>query len=106
MKTIVVFRAERSGPCKGDVTAVFPYEPADDTGQLMTCYAHTGQHSGCSMQWYRETRPAKPAEYADLKRELERYGPPDARYDLEVRSRIPHDAHDKRRAAARQPIPT
>jgi hypothetical protein len=94
-KTIVVFRAERSRP--NDVTAVFPYEPADYAGRLMSCYAHIGQHSSCSMSWYRTTRAAKPHEYADLKAELENYGSsPESRYILEVRQRIPHNAHDKR----------
>jgi hypothetical protein len=99
LKTLVIFRAEKSGLFKGDVTAVFPYEPQGDTGRLMSCYAHIGQHSGASMFWYRGTRPATPAEYADLKRELESYGPPEAHYDLDVRKRIPGDAYAKRRAA-------
>ncbi len=72
--TPVVFRAERSGPCKGDVTAVFPTIPADYAGREMTCYAHIGQHSGCSFGWYLKTRAAKPAEYADLLKELASIG--------------------------------
>ncbi len=40
-------------------------------GYDCTCYAHVGQHSGCSMGWYHKTRAAKPEEYADLQRELE-----------------------------------
>lgn len=66
----VIFRAERSGPFKGDVTAVFPTCPADYAGRQMTCYAHVGQHGGCSFDWYRGTRPAKPEEFADLLAEL------------------------------------
>lgn len=97
-KTIVVFRADTSG----DVTAVFPYSPSDNDGYSMVCYAHIGQHSACSMQWYRNTRPATPAEYADLKAELESYGPPEAHYVLDVRKRIPHDARSKRIAKARR----
>jgi hypothetical protein len=34
-------------------------------------YAHIGQHSGCDYGWYLTTRPTKPAEYTDLKTELE-----------------------------------
>lgn len=69
MDTIrVIFRAERSGPLKGDVTAVFPDSPWMAT--YMTCYAHVGQHSGCSLAWYRTTRPATPEEYAPLLAEL------------------------------------
>jgi hypothetical protein len=69
--TPVVFRAERSGDFKGDVTAVFPCEPCDLNGYDCTSYAHVGQHGGCSMQWYYGTRAAKPAEYAALQKELE-----------------------------------
>ena len=101
-KTVVVFRAPRSGAFKGYVTAVFPCDPHDDRGHEMVCYAHIGQHSGCDMGWYRTTRPATPEEYADLKRELENYGPPDAHYNLPVRKRIPHNAAGKRFAEARR----
>ena len=79
----VIFRAERSGKFKGDVTAVFPTLPADHDGPVMTCYARIGQHSGCSKEWYNTTRPAKPAEYASLQKELEQIG-----YQLKVYSRI------------------
>lgn len=84
-RTIVLFRAERSGPYKGSVTAVFPY--LEESHGLVTCYAHVGQHGACSRGWYRGTRPATPNEYADLKAELESYGPPDAHYVLDVRKR-------------------
>ena len=99
-KTIVIFRAEKSGNFKGDVTAVFPYEPWSSAYD-MTCYAHVGQHSAASMAWYYTTRAAKPHEYADLKRELENYGPPGAHYDLDVRQRMPSDALQRRREAMR-----
>ena len=90
-KTVVIFRAGRTAP--HDVTAVFPYEPAGPHGYEMSCYAHVGQHSACTYEWFLSTRPATPAEYADLKTELENYGPPDAHYRLVVRKRI---AHSKR----------
>ena len=100
-KTIVIFRAERSGRFKGDVTAVFPYEPGDSADN-MSCYAHIGQHSFASLAWYHErTRPALPGEYESLKRELESYGPPDAHYVLEIRQRMPPDAFKRRREAMR-----
>ncbi len=67
-KLSVVFRAERSGDHKGQVTAVFPTEI--DHGPYYTCYAHVGQHSACSRGWYANTRAATPDEYADLLREL------------------------------------
>ena len=37
----------------------------------MSCYARVGQHGACCFAWYRTTRPATEAEYADLKVELE-----------------------------------
>jgi len=68
-ETPVLFRAQ----CEAGViwvTAVFPCEPSDLDGYNMTCYAHVGQHGGCSIPWYQRTRAAKPEEYADLQREL------------------------------------
>lgn len=99
-ETPVVFRVSRSeGP--GDsmasrLTAVFPTLPADYAGHLMACYAHIGQHGGCSLEWYHTTRAAKPAEYAGLKQELESapYG-----YRLKVCSRIQPAHRDALRAA-------
>lgn len=65
----VIFRANRSGDFKGDVTAIFPTQEANP-GYLV-CYQHIGQHGECSLEWYRGTRPAKLHEYADLLRELQ-----------------------------------
>lgn len=80
----VAFRAERSGPFKGDVTAVLPDNEA--TPGRIVCYAHVGQHSEGDWGWYYKTRAAKPEEYAFLLRELEqRYAP---EYDLRVVHRI------------------
>lgn len=70
--TPVLFRVHRAPRTHGaDVTAVFPCEPATYSGYAMTCYAHVGQHGSCDLGWYNQTRPAKPEEYANLKRELE-----------------------------------
>ena len=60
----VIFRADRGG----EVTAVFPDVP--NRAGLMDCYSHIGQHSGCSLGWYRTTRPATLDEYAPLLAEL------------------------------------
>lgn len=70
-ETPVLFRAERSGDFKGDVTAVFPTLPGTNEFWTASCYAHIGQHGSCSKDWYWTTRPATPEEYASLKRELE-----------------------------------
>lgn len=84
--TPVLFRVHRAPKTHGDeVTAVFPCEPADYVGQLMSCYVHVGQHGSCDFGWYLKTRPARPEEYADLKAELESapYG-----YRLKIYQRI------------------
>lgn len=75
--TKVIFRAEKRGKFKGDVTAVFP----DMAGMRdhVVCYAHIGQHAECCREWYNDTRPATPKEYSDLKKELETIG-----YNLKV----------------------
>lgn len=68
-KLPVIFRAERAGDFKGEVTAVFPTIPADYHGGIL-CYSHVGQHGGCSDAWHRSTRPATVEEYAPLLAEL------------------------------------
>ena len=71
-ETPVIFRIGRSKNDR-EVVAVFPCEPHDMSGRDMTCYAHVGQHGGCSFGWFHRGnhRPATPEEYADLKAELE-----------------------------------
>ena len=66
----VIFRCERSGPYKDEVTAVFPSLPANPDN--LVCYAHIGQHCEGSIGWYNGTRAAKPVEYAALLAELRR----------------------------------
>lgn len=96
--TPVLFRADRAGSWKGSVTAVFPCDPADVNGYEMGCFAHVGQHSGCTRMWLATTRPATPKEYADLKRELESapYG-----YRLKIYARIQRHHDETRRTIAR-----
>lgn len=65
----VLFRADKRGQFKDSVTAVFPTLPGSPG--MLTCYAHIGQHGSCSKDWLRDTRAAKPDEFAALKRELE-----------------------------------
>lgn len=99
-ETPVLFRVHRAPMKHGsDVTAVFPCEPADYAGRTMSCYAHIGQHSGCDFGWYHQTRPAKPEEYADLKRELESapYG-----YRLKVYQKITPKHRDAFNAEVRR----
>jgi hypothetical protein len=94
-------RHGRAMPCwrSAYLTAVFPTIPGSVSDPYsMSCYARVGQHSSCSWEWYRETRPAKPEDYASLKRELESapYG-----YRLKVCHRItPQMRNELRKAAA------
>jgi len=91
----VLLRA--TGPKRSpEVTAVFPCDPADRGGDMMTCYAHVGQHSGCSLQWYRTTRPATKEEAAPLLAELRSIG----YTKLRVVQRISDEMHEVRRCTA------
>jgi hypothetical protein len=67
----VIFRAEKSGDAKGEVTAVFPTLPGTGPNDFVV-YAHMGQHSHGTHGWYNGTRAATPAEYASLLAELRR----------------------------------
>jgi hypothetical protein len=79
-----------------EVTAVFPTIPADVNGNHMTCYAHIGQHSGCSRGWYTGTRAATPTEWHDLFVELVSIG-----YDdMKPVKRISRAMDQERRALA------
>lgn len=76
-KTIVVFRKFKDD---GSILALFPNDQYSDRG---TCYSymHMGQHSGAEYtHCVSVTKPAKPKEYAALKKELESIG-----YDLDIR---------------------
>lgn len=94
-KTIVIFRKYPDG----EIIALFPEIPADNQGLRCSSYMHVGQHGGadCSMV-SRSTRPASSAEYAPLKKELERIG-----YNLEVRERITPAMNEVRRREADRP---
>ena len=96
MVTPVLFRAERSGKFKGDITAVFPTLPGSPG--CMTCYAHVGQHSSCTIEWYYTTRPARIGACADLIAELQSIG-----YDdLIIYSRITSAVRAERNRAERE----
>ena len=84
MKANVMFRAEKSGDFRGEISAVLSEldAPTFDVRGEATCYAHAGQHSSCSVSWFFRTRAAKPHEYAALQRELESLG-----YVLTVRKK-------------------
>lgn len=92
--TPVIFKLEPGG----DVLAVFPamagtYAWQRDCG----CYAHVGQHGAADVDYASTLKPAKPAQYAALKAELERIG-----YDdLVIRRRFSRSDTDARREQCR-----
>jgi len=73
---------------KGEILAVFPYEI--NTRNTVTCYAHIGQHSGCSWNINSFSKPAKPEEYQNLYNELTSIG-----YNLQVIKRRSHSEYLK-----------
>lgn len=75
-KTKVVFRKDKED---GDIIAVFVEDKQDN--DMIGCYAHLGQHSTMSLDYYNnDTIPATPEEYKDLKTELENI----VGYNLEI----------------------
>lgn len=96
--TRVIFRAwlgkERHDDLS-DVIAIFPDIPAKNDAYSCLSYEHVGQHGPCDPTVCRHprTRPARPEEYADLKKELEAIG-----YKLEVRMKMPPSAASIRAA--------
>jgi hypothetical protein len=75
----VVFRCMEDG----EPIALFPTLP--ENWGCCVAYVQAGQHTiAAYKQCLRDSRPAKPSEYADLKAELEQLG-----YRLEVRKRAP-----------------
>src|SRR5450631_1711803 len=92
-ETAVIFRRDRNGT---GITAVFPCIPADCAGNLMSCYAHIGQHGQAAHAWFYACRPARPEEYEALKKELESapYG-----YRLKVYHRLMPWMNETRRKA-------
>ncbi len=103
--TVAVFRVWLDSPetraaakeGKPQVLALFPYDPGTYDPATCGSYEHIGQHDSArpSAELNAVTRPAKPAEYAALARELESAP---YRYRLEIRQRIPADAYQRRAA--------
>ena len=60
-----------------DLFALFP--EIHESGDMKLSYSHIGQHSACSWGYCDECRAAKPAEYKELKKELESLG-----YNLKI----------------------
>jgi len=90
--TAVVFRRWRNG----DIIALFPEQAADRRGHCDS-YEHVGQHGGADYDGVvAVTRPATPAEYADLARELTTIG-----YNLRIVKRATPAMRQRRLDAAR-----
>jgi hypothetical protein len=80
-KTVVIFRKWNHNK---DIIAFFPHEFwMQGNTRLCQSYEHIGQHGGAEYNHcLKSTTPAKPKEYASLKKELEGIG-----YNLLVRKR-------------------
>ena len=80
--TAVVFRKWTwPTPASNGILALFP--EVDEGGGMCSSYAHIGQHAGADYSHcIAHTTPATPAEYADLKAELEGLG-----YNLRIMKR-------------------
>lgn len=98
LKTKVIFRIwpKRNG---GEVIAIFPRDVGTNDPHTCSSYMRVGQHASCRPDHLTALlRLAKPAEYADLKAELENYGPDDAHYVLDVQKRCARaDYYERRR---------
>ena len=96
--TPVIFRRmmKRHG---GEIVALFPTIPGTYDPYTCTDYVHVGQHGSADPQFcIANSYKAKPAEYAELARELESapYG-----YRLKIYSRLqPSFLDDRKRALA------
>jgi hypothetical protein len=75
--TKVLFLVNEKDPGNPDLFAYFPEEAYND--KFKSGYSHVGQHTGVDPRYAKESRPATPEEYADLKSELEGIG-----YNLDV----------------------
>lgn len=66
----VLFRAEKEGDSKDQVTAVFPTLPGMYDDQDFTIYSSGGQYGFANIEWYNNTRPVDASEYNSLLNEL------------------------------------
>ena len=74
MTTPVIFRKWPASE-GGDIIAIFPTELGTNDPYTSSSYEHVGQHGSADpVGVIRDTVPAKPSEYADLRAELEGVG--------------------------------
>ena len=81
---------------KGELLAIFPELPGTNDPSTCEIYARVGQHASADCRTVLSGRPARPIEYASLKRELTRPGP--GQYKLRVASRSSSTDYKKRKA--------
>ena len=82
--TKVIFKKVKSGDFKGEVDAFFPNHEAN-RGNI-SGYSHIGQHFEADLGYFWDLAPAKPEEYASLKKELESIG-----YNLKVVKKLQYN---------------
>ena len=88
MSTPVLFRVWPKSE-GGGVLALFPTHPGTHEAHTCDSYEHVGQHGAADLAgMIRRTRPATPAQYGPLKRELTRIG-----YKLRVVHRVTKAMH-------------
>jgi hypothetical protein len=81
---------------------LFPTLPGSADGSECVAYSHIGQHGAADyFGMIARTRPARPAEYAELLAELRAIG-----YRVQVCAREPRGAVKARRAAVRRILET
>lgn len=98
-KTPVIFR-KYPNIRGGEVIALFPAELGTYDPRLCSSFVHVGQHGSADpLACIDNTRPAREAEYADLRKELESapYG-----YRLKVYQRHKREFYKMREAEARR----
>ena len=66
MKMRILFRVDKIGKFKGDITAIFVDELFTHYGTDLTCYAHIGQHSAASLTYAKSCKAATQVQYFDL----------------------------------------
>jgi len=72
MATLVGFYVHEKEDSK-DIFAFFPKLVFDSNGNK-TAYSHIGQHSGCCIDYVKESRKATESEYLPLLNELKSIG--------------------------------
>lgn len=98
-KTPVLFRMVKSpGETEEWLIALFPTLPGTNNPHTCDSYTHDSQHGSADLLGIIHAgRPAKPAEYADLAKELRSIG-----YNLDVKKRASSAMDRARRAALRR----